>query len=403
MRRGCFLFFINLVPVSLALPMGAWAQQQAKPVTIGESIELPSTVLKESRSILIAKPAGYESGYERYPVLYLLDGEAHFAFASSIVRFLAASDRIPNFLVVGISSGTFAQRTRDLTPASTSEIDNRFLPGNGGADAFLAFVADELIPYIDKTYRTRPYRLLAGHSFGGLFAIHSLLSKPRLFNAYIVADPTLTWNSQAVIGQAESFFGRTKALQGDLYLTAANASGGVPTGVRRFVAVLDEKAPAGFQWNMEWMKDETHSSIPLRSLYQGLETIFSRWHLTDPLGLYNKGGLEAIHRHFREGGKRFGYDRTTSPFTVSLVVSGLIKAGRLKEASDVVLHDPKAYPPPWNQLDALARAYASEGNAEQAIRHYKLSLQENPRSDWARQKLTEMGVNVESLLKEQNP
>jgi tetratricopeptide (TPR) repeat protein len=76
-------------------------------------------------------------------------------------------------------------------------------------------------------------------------------------------------------------------------------------------------------------------------------------------------------------------------------VAGLVKTGRLDEAAGVLLRDPRAEPPAWNQLDALARAYADRGNTEQAIRFYRMSLQANPKNDWARQKLAEMGAKPE--------
>jgi predicted alpha/beta superfamily hydrolase len=97
----------------------------------------------------------------------LLDGEEHFRYTAPIVDFLAANDRIPSMLVVGIASTDPRKRTHDLTPPSSAEIDNRFAPGNGGADAFLSFLAGALIPYVDQAYRTRPYRLLVGHSLVG--------------------------------------------------------------------------------------------------------------------------------------------------------------------------------------------------------------------------------------------
>jgi uncharacterized protein len=365
------------------------AQSQPSPVVIGEIVHIRSSVLKEERTLFISKPAGYEDGADRYPVLYVLDGETLFRSSGAIAEFLAASERTPEMLVVAIASGSFEQRTRDLTPPSSAEIDNRFSPGNGGADAFLSFVAGELIPFVDKTYRTRPYKVLIGHSFGGLFAIHALVVRPKLFNAYIAIDPTLSWNNGAVIAEAESFVVRTRELEADLYCTSAGASW-LTDDVGKLAAALAAKAPAGFRSNFERMKQETHASIPLLSVYQGLDKIFDGWHLADPLALFDKGGIEAVHRHFREGGARCGYDRTTSPFTVSLIVAGLIKTGRLEEASKLLLHDPKAYPAPWNQLDALARAYADRGNIEQAARYYTLSLKANPRNEWAKRKLAEM-------------
>jgi predicted alpha/beta superfamily hydrolase len=371
----------------------AWAQGQGSPVVIGETVQLPSNTLNESRTLLISKPAGYDTGIERYPVLYLLDAETHFRYASGIASFLAENDRMPKMLLVGIVSGTTEQRTRDLTPPSASEIDNRFSPGNGGAEAFLSFVARELIPFVDKTYRTRPYRLLIGHSFGGLFGVYALVMRPALFNAYIAADPSLHWNNEAVAARAERFLSNTRSLQADFYMTAGGAT--VPRGIARLNAALGRHAPEGFRWKFASMKQDDHASIPLPSIYRGLETIFEEWRLTDPLDLFDKGGIEAIHRRYRNAGIRFAYpERTTPPFTVSLVVAALMRAGRLEEASKVLLHDPAAYPPPWNQLDALARAYENRGDSGEAVRYYLLSLKQNPKNEFARKKLTEKGVSI---------
>jgi hypothetical protein len=206
MMLAWFLALLVFLWAPQILNVNTWAQSQGSPVVIGQSVQLQSSTLKESRSLLISKPAGYDNSTDRYPVLYLLDGETRFHYASGIAGFLAENDRVPKMIVVGIVSGAGARRTHDLTTPSEAEMDNRFSPGNGGADAFLSFVADELIPFVDKTYRTRPYRLLMGHSIGGLFGVYTLVTKPTLFNGYIVADPSLYWNNEAIVARAESFF-----------------------------------------------------------------------------------------------------------------------------------------------------------------------------------------------------
>jgi len=381
---------------ALLITTNGWTQKQGSPIVIGETVRLRSNILKESRSLLISKPDGYDDGTDRYPVLYLLDGETHFPYASGIINFLSKNDRIPKMLVVGIVSGGMEHRTHDLTPPSTDEMDNRFSPGNGGAGAFLSFIADELIPFVDRSYRTRPYRLLAGHSFGGLFTIYTLSARPKLFNAYIAADPSIYWNNEAVVAQAEAFLSATKNFQADLYITASGGSDELPSAEQHLTSALKEKCPARFQWNFVWMKEEDHLSIPLPSIYRGLEKIFEEWRLpVDPLPIYDKGGIERIHRRFREAGERFGFpERRTPAFTVSLVVAALLHAGRLEEAAKVLMHDVTAYPPPWNQLDALARAYESRGDTDQAIRYYLLSLKQNPHNEFARKKLADRGIRV---------
>jgi predicted alpha/beta superfamily hydrolase len=369
-----------------------WAQGRTGPVVIGETVQLHSKILNESRSLLISKPAGYDSSSDRYPVLYLLDGETHFQYTSAMVNFLADDDRMPETLVVGIDGEDTKHRTHDLTPPSSDETDNRFSPGNGGAEAFLSFIADELVPFIERSYRTRPYRLLVGHSFGGLFGIYCLGKKPHLFNGYIAADPTLDWNKQAVANEAESFLSTTNHLQADFYLTVTGDAAGTEPGI---VAALRKKSPFGFRWHYEQMKDEDHMSIPLPSIYRGLEVIFEDWNLTRPITLYDQGGLETIHNRFREAGNRFGYpERDVPAFTISILVAELIKAGRLDEASKVLLHDPVSYPPPWNQLDAIARNYEKRGDTLNAIRYYRMSLEQNPQNEFARKKLLEKGIAV---------
>ena len=145
-KRSLYL----VVLMAQLVVIDARGQSRADDVVVGKVTHIRSNVLNEERTLFIATPAGYEDGKDRFPVLYLLDGETHFRYTSGIVEFLAANDRIPEMLVVAIASGSFGQRIRDLTPPSSAEIDNRFRPGNGGADAFLSFLAGELVPFVER-------------------------------------------------------------------------------------------------------------------------------------------------------------------------------------------------------------------------------------------------------------
>jgi predicted alpha/beta superfamily hydrolase len=140
MRRRLLMQFPFFAAL-LILTVSTQAQGQGNGATVGETVQISSEILRESRSFIISKPADYENGTEHYPVLYLLDGETNFPYTTAIVNFLADNDRIPGMIVVAINSGDRAHRTHDLTPPSQSEVENRFSPGNGGADAFLAFRA----------------------------------------------------------------------------------------------------------------------------------------------------------------------------------------------------------------------------------------------------------------------
>jgi predicted alpha/beta superfamily hydrolase len=401
-NENCFQYpFLNVfLAILLATAaIHSHAQTGGEPIVIGKKFQLHSKVLNEPRSLLVATPEGYDQGTERYPVLYLLDGDESFVQTVGIVRSLTESDRIPPMLVVGIAN---TERIRDLTPPTQVETENRFLPRNGGADTFLQFLSGELIPYVDTHYRTRPYKVLVGHSAGGLFAIYALASSPTLFNAYIVIDPMLSWNNQAAVTKLEAVFKDTKDLSSDLYITATDEGGPALSADYKLCGILNQRTPREFRWTFKQMPGETHTSIPHQSIYSGLDTIFDGWHLANPLKLYDEGGLAAIHRDFAEGGRRYGYDRKTPTFTVSLIVAALIAQDRLEEAATVLQHDPKTYPAPWNQLDALARAYAQRGDDKQAMHYYELSLKVNPNNDWARKKLKEAGMDDGSLPRQRH-
>jgi len=133
--RRRFAFLSTLLIFHVAAP--------GQSTTARQKFQIQSSVLKESRSIFIARPAGYQTESDRYPVLYLLDGETHFEYVAGMAHFLAENDRIPELIVVGIASGDSAQRRRDLTTPTQSELDERFSPGSGGADHFLKFLSED--------------------------------------------------------------------------------------------------------------------------------------------------------------------------------------------------------------------------------------------------------------------
>ena len=163
------LLFITLVPFQI------FAQDVGEDVVLGKLIRMESDVLGEERQIMVYLPRGYEQTTTKYPVLYVLDGRTHFQHASSTVNFLSRNGRIPQLIVVAIVN---VDRTRDFTPTS---MENR--PESGGFDKFINYLQDELFPYVEKNYRTSPYRLLEGHSLGGMFSIHVLFKYPKMFQA----------------------------------------------------------------------------------------------------------------------------------------------------------------------------------------------------------------------------
>jgi predicted alpha/beta superfamily hydrolase len=157
-----------------------------------DRLTLRSRALGERRSVLVRLPPGYDESSDRYPVLYLLDGgdrrfwsrdEPLYSRARALLDRLEGR-AVPRTILVGVAN---RDRVRDMTPVERPDL----YVGGGGAGAFLRFLTDELAPFIDGRYRTTARRILYGESYGGLFALYALATRPEGFSDYIAVSPAV--------------------------------------------------------------------------------------------------------------------------------------------------------------------------------------------------------------------
>ena len=140
------------------------AQEDGDPVTIGTYRKLHSKILNEDRLLLVNLPRGYDETTNSYPVLYILYGgqvEGYFSEAVHIVDRLSVGSKIPDLIIVGIKN---VDRYRDNLP-----INRNGEPG--GAENFVKFFTEELIPFVDQSYRTKDFRILLGPQAGATFSV----------------------------------------------------------------------------------------------------------------------------------------------------------------------------------------------------------------------------------------
>ena len=140
-----------------AKPTGAKPEHEA--IRIGHKRSIESKVLGETRELWVHTPRGYDKSKRSYPVLYLLDGPHHFTHTVGTSGFLARNGKMPEVIVVGIKN---TERTRDMTPTKDASIKMPAMANAGGGDRFLAFLSDEVAPFLAKEYRTSGYRMLVG-------------------------------------------------------------------------------------------------------------------------------------------------------------------------------------------------------------------------------------------------
>ena len=240
------------------------------PLEIGRTYRIASRTLGETRVIDVSLPQSYGSDTtRRYPVLVVLDGDYDHQIAATIARFYSATSQMPEVIVVGVRN---VDRNRDLTPELLPDFPMPpELPSAGGADAFLGFIADELIPYVDRRYRTAPLRVLIGHSLGGLFATYALSHRPELFTGYVLLEPSLWWNRGHEVDQAKTALRDPRARHARVMMVNAESWGLDTTQWGSGGPMIRELSALG----------ETHASMPITGMTKALRAMFADFKPTE--------------------------------------------------------------------------------------------------------------------------
>jgi predicted alpha/beta superfamily hydrolase len=340
----------------------AIAQEKMEDVILGKMINFQSDVLGEEREIMVYLPTGYHQTQTTYPVLYLLDGRGHFQHASSTVQFLSRNGRIPQMIVVAIVN---VDRRRDFTPTS---IENA--PTSGGAAKFIKFMNEELFPMIEKNYRTAPYRLLEGHSLGGMFSIHVLFEHPEMFQAHFAMSPYVMWDEDYVLKESLKKLEIPLEFQNFLYITLGDEQNYVePLG--QLTGKLETLNPEGLEWHYVYMENDNHGTVPLKSLYAGLETLYQGWQIQRAVA---EQGIVSVQNHFNKLSEKYGYKIKIPENVLNTMGYRAIGQKNFDLAIEYFQHNIKLYPESANVYDSLGEGYEAAGELELARENYRMAI-----------------------------
>ncbi|HVG14616.1 MAG TPA: alpha/beta hydrolase-fold protein, partial [Chitinophagaceae bacterium] len=210
-------------------------------------------------------------------VLYLLDGENHFHILSAYIDYLRHWHIIPPIIVAGIVS---VDRIKDLTPTNSlnnfdGKVDSN-LKTSGGNEQFFKFIQQELMPYIDANYKTGSYKILAGHSLGGLTAINCLLMHPDMFDAYIAISPSLWFGNKYVLRLAEQKLKDLSTRNKKLFYSVGNEDGTFRDDVLKFDKLFKHDSLKTFEHEYKYYPSEDHMTEPIPAYYDALRFLYKK-------------------------------------------------------------------------------------------------------------------------------
>lgn len=364
---------VTLIGIGIGIITGIAA---AEPIVIGDRVTIHSKVLDEERTVFVSVPAG-ASDEARAPVLYLTDAETQFQHAVSTVRFLARNQLMPDLIVVGITN---TDRTRDLTPTRADYVraDGRVttFPSSGGADRFLDFIQNELAPHVEETYPALGYRMFAGHSFGGLLAVHACLTRPELFRAVIAASPSLAWDDRLMLRTARAVYAGDGAAPRSLFVTVGSEGPEMTAAFDEFTAFVAETHPEGLRFGSRIFPDEDHGSVVERSFERGLRFLFEGWRPPrDPATGWPAGTLDDLEAHFAALSERLGIKVAVPENAVNLVGYRLMGEERTEEALRAFERAAELYPDSANVWDSLGEGLEAAGRLAEARDSYAKAVE----------------------------
>ncbi len=343
------LFFLLLVLKSIT----------ATPSTHDRTERIKSAVLGEEREYQVHLPDSYRWAQDRrYPVLYVLDGQTHFFHSAGSVSFLAAEGELPEIIVVALTSTV---RIRDFTQTDWAS----HWVGGGGAGNFRRFLSTELIPEIDRNYRTDGFRILSGHSAGGQFVLYCLTAEPSLFRGYIAISPSLDWDNNLPQRSLEESFKSTSELDAFLYVARSDDSGQALADYERLVETLKSKSPRRFRWHSQPFPDETHGSIPLLAQIDALRRLYAGYRFHDDM--LDKG-LTFAEEHFENLSKTVGWPIGIPEGVINSLGYAALSGGKIQDALALFKRNVEANPYSANAYDSMADGYAEAGMWKEAAR-----------------------------------
>jgi len=379
--NSIYLFFIFSL-FFLLLPK-TYSQETNDPISIGYYQKLYSYVIGEERLLSIRLPDNYENSTLNYPVLYHIYGdriEQYFAEAVSVINNLGWGGIMPEVILIGIDESN--NRYRDLLP-------HQLNGDSTGIDNFTRFFAEELIPYVNKNFRTKEYRILVGPQVGANFALYSLVTTQGLFNAYIITNP-FRWQKgrELLFDKLNKNLLSIKSLKSFLFITHDVADDLEREGniyINKFKEIIKPNGP-GLQVHYNFLQND-YDFNSRTGLEKGLRTLFKEFKIHEDHKIESLIGLLA---HYKNLSAKIGYDINIPEMNIVAACDKLIEQNKMDKVFEMLHYLEREFPNSANSYWRLGSIYRSQGDNENALKYFKKVLELHPNMEMVQNIIKEL-------------
>jgi predicted alpha/beta superfamily hydrolase len=349
--------------------LAGFSQNSIQDNVVGVNLTINSKFLKENRKIQVYLPDGYSKSNKKYPVIYLLDGQRYFLYGVTLDRLLKHFRKTPDFIVVGID---FVESKRNTTLFA-------------GSKMFSNYIENEVVPFVNKTYRTSNKRLLFGWEFSGGFGLATLMSKPGLFDGYILSSPYPLTNK---MDKFKEFAGKQNKLNTFLYFSdAGEAELPVTEGTKELANFL-KKNTTSLRWGYKSLKGEEHISTKYSTLHHGIKEYFENYvqlNFKDLNEFNSKGGVASVRAYYEKRSRLYEISTEIIPAIRYNYIRLAVRADNYDEFSKLSkefnLKDLVSNRLRPSLLCAFGEYYIKKNKKKEAKIFYKILIKRFPKSE----------------------
>lgn len=353
---------LSLILIICLIQTGLCAQND---VTVGKYRKFDSKILGGELTYLEHLPDGYEKSDKTYPVIFMMNGQNVSQFANDAATLdNLTNERIPDMILIGISNTGVAGAFWPC-PDDSGHVT--------GGTVFSAFLKDELIPEINKNYRTNGYQLLSGQSNAGLFVMYNFLAYPDMFDAYVIASPMFGWCPDFFLKSTRSLFKTHSGIKKKLYISYGELDYvQVLKPVNDFKEVM-KRSPAGLEWKLEMIDNSGH--VPFSTMNNALLFFFSGCTMNAER---KKLSVPEIKFYFAELSKEYGFEVNPKAGVLLDMAFDLSDEQKTDQAIEIMKYLISLNPDSEVNFYCLGRLFQKTGDIESAKTNYNKALSINP-------------------------
>ena len=355
-----------------------------------DAFKVESKSLKETRTIKVALPFGYEHSIKSYPIIVVLDNQLLFSTTTALVNQLSSTSRMPESIVVTIVEGN--KHRSYYSPNLYDNIKNRNYGYGDHQDELTQFLNDELLPKLESKYRVADFRTLVGFSPSSVYTLHTFSKNQDLFHAYIaLASGNIIGDGyikgETLIDDIEESFTKNDSRRRFLYIV----SGGrdledqpdIDDNINNFNQRLSKLNSNEFKSKAEIIQGEGHTDVALPGLISAFDFIFpkEKW-IVNYQSLIAKPGnaKENIDKFYSKLSIEYGVriypsmDRIYSMSCIKNIGSSLLRQKRVDEAMELYQYWTELYPKSHLAYSYLGRAQKVNNKTRAAKKSYEKAI-----------------------------